>query len=206
MLKFRNDLFRSEMNQAIRLSSRDLQQKLAGERLYGFSLCLESLGFFVGAYGNSEEGLDRVVDVYRKKGYYTAKKGDLTSHLRASLRWNCEDGWLALDDPYYTNSNELLRASYDSDPDQFYDRGCTRLVYLECLAALADCDRDGLFGRGRDRESLTLTMYLGDQSDQEWLGWAIQVNPDEVYNRFQAELAAGNAAHEQLIYTSPKRR
>ena len=98
MLKFNTDLFRSEVAQAIRRSFLDLKQNLAGENLYGFSLCLESVGSFVGAYGNSEEGLGRIVQKYLEKGCYKAKKGDLTTHLNASLRWNCEDGWLALDE------------------------------------------------------------------------------------------------------------
>jgi hypothetical protein len=202
MLKLRNDLFRSEMKEAIRLSFLSLQERLTGERLYGFSLHLGALGSFVGACGNTEEGLGRVVDVYRQRGHYQAKKGDLTTHLHMMLRWSCADGWLFVHDPYFTNANQLLHVSYESDPDVFYESGVTRLVYLECLAALADNDADGLFGRGQERETLTLNLYLGDQSDDDLLRWACQVNPDVVHARYRAELAAGHAAEEGLTYTS----
>jgi hypothetical protein len=111
---------------------------------------------------------------------------------------------LALDDPYFKKANELLRASYDSDPDAFSGNGTTRLVFLTCLAALAENDADGVFGLGKERESLTLNLYLGDQSDEMLLRWAVQLNPYEVYERFRAELAAGNAAHDQLVYSLPR--
>jgi hypothetical protein len=188
------------MKEAIRLSFLDLQQKLAGERLYGFSLFLGTLGSFIAAKGNSEEALGRIVEVYRQTGDWTAKEGDLTTHLRTLLRWSCADGWLLLDDPYYSKANQLLHVSYESDPDEFYESGVTRLCYLECLAALADNDADGLFGRGKERQCLTLNLYLGDQSDEDLLRWAFQVNPFEVYERYRAELVAGHAAEKQLTY------
>ena len=194
------DKLRVLLRNAIPKAFAELQQKLSGERIYGFSLCLEALGSFVGAYGNSEEGLNRIVAEYLTKQRYASKRGNLAEHLRHVLRWNCEDGWLALDDAF-TEASALLRSSFDADPDAFLEFGCDRLVYLECLGALAESDCMGIFGRDGERESVTLNLYLGDQSDEMLLGWANQVNSHGVYKRFESELAAAVKADELLVYS-----
>jgi len=200
MIPFENAAFRSELRRAIPASFAELQRQRANERIYGYSLCLDALGSFVGAYGQTEEGLGRIVETYQLENRYRARKGDLTAHLRAMLRWNCEDGWLFLADPYFEEANRLLREPHHGDADAFYDRGATRLVYLECLAALAECDASGLFGRGQDREAVTLNLYLGDQSHEMLLRWADQIDPHPVCERLRDELVAEIAAGDQLEY------
>jgi len=204
MLQFSPEALRASLVLAIRAAFAEFKIQRANETLYGFSLSLEALGNFVAAYGASEEGLAREVARYQHKKFYQARQGDLAQHLTCDLRWNCENGWLALDGPF-VSLNESLRASYDQDPEQFYESGHTRLVYTLCLAALAECDADGLFGRGAVRDSLTLNLSTNDDSDEQLLRWAAQVNPPHVSERYRAELALGRAASAELIYNPPKR-
>ena len=50
------------------------------------------------------------------------------------------------------------------------------------------------FGTGTDREAVVVNLWKGDQSDEERLEWATQLNPETVWRRFERELEEASAA------------
>jgi len=109
--------FSRELSEGVRRAYLSFRKEVQGETIYGFSLCLTPMGSYVGAYGTTEERLDQVVAKYQAEGLYRARKGVLKNHLRASLRWNCADDWLFIDDPYFTKANKTLRPAFETNPD-----------------------------------------------------------------------------------------
>jgi hypothetical protein len=59
-----------------------------------------------------------------------------------------------------------------------------------CIEVLKRMDAEGAFGTGPERERVVLGIcYIGgDNSQEEFLGWAKQVNPSSVYKRLRKEL------------------
>lgn len=193
--------FRHELLQASAQSLVEAQRACGEGQLYGFSLVLDALGSAVSAIAQSEEGLERSVAKEAEGGYWATKTGNLRGLLAKMKRWTCED-WLSCE-TFFGEANRLLHESYASNPEDFLERGSNRLVYLCCLTTLADLDVQGAFGNGKHREAIVLNLYLGDQSDEELLRWAIQVNPYEVYTRYATELQEAHAAFKELVYTGP---
>lgn len=190
--------FRAALLEGVRQAYIELKRRMATESLYGFSLCLNSLGQSVGGvYGLTEEKLNKTVINYISRGY-SALGCDLRNLLQVNLRWSVEDAGIYVDEQYFAEADRVLSASFESDWETFYENGTTRVVYGTCLHVLQELDAEGLFGRGQDRNRLVLNLWLGDQGDEELLSWAQQLNGDDIYSRFKSELAVSREAWKQI--------
>jgi hypothetical protein len=197
--------FRSALMVATRDAYEELREHFAKEQMYGFSLCITALAQGVGAaYGQSEEGLDRVVEDYLRRGC-TVQSGDLRQTLRAGTRWYSCDGWKYANEEHFSAADKLLSESFGSDCEAFYENGTTRLVFGTCYTVLQELDTHVLFGKGSARQKMTVNLYIGDHSDQDLLRWADELNPFEVFERYKEELAAELEASKRLIYVSKMR-
>jgi len=192
------DAFRSALLEATRQAWEELKQRLPGERIYGFSLGLHALGSRVGpAFAQSEEGLTRAALESVQRGY-SARTGDALKLLRANNRWYASEGWIESEESYFRKAGDLLEVRFGSAWEEFVDNGTTGVVFETCRQVLRTMDAEADFGTGIDRELLTLNLYLGDQSDEQLIGWAKEVNTPENALRFAAELATGHVAYKQI--------
>lgn len=199
MVQFDVLRYRDAINLAVQESYLDLKRQLSGQHLYGFSIYMHPLGTCVSACLQSEEGLDRVAQTYVDSGRYQLENGDLFEALRILLRWNCADDWLIADESHFVEVNNIIDRSFESNWEEFTNAGCTQLVYLQNMAALVENRAKGLF---TDQPHLVLNLYCGDQSDQELLAWANQVNTTEAYDVYKKELNDGTVVGQQLIKTN----
>ncbi|HEX5243704.1 MAG TPA: DUF4303 domain-containing protein [Tepidisphaeraceae bacterium] len=124
----------------------------------------------------SEKGLGEAV----KK--YMAKKMDSAEKAAHRLRWSIGTS------PHFL---ELVKAAdqFNDRPNVFklspkdFAREVHRRLKAACTA-LQELDAQGLFGKGAEREKITLYIEGGDV-DREWkLKWAQRLNPPSVYERY----------------------
>jgi hypothetical protein len=152
-----------------------------GETPYAFLFEISPSGFSAHGTVGTEEALTRFAERGIGKGY-----GDSVDSLRADFRWGSpEDAWYQQPDDAFDAVNALLGQAEEASLYQRYD-GTLETLCLEVLKAM---DTDGIFGTGAEREKIVLGLcYIGgDNSAQEFLGWAKQVNPPKVYKRLRKE-------------------
>jgi hypothetical protein len=96
-----------------------------------------------------------------------------------------EDAWYQQPDSAFGAVNRLLARA---ERDNLYEAYAGVLEGL-CIDVLRELDASGAFGLGADRERVVLGVcYIGgDNSEEEFLGWAEQVNPPKVFERLTAE-------------------
>lgn len=190
-VKFRNALIEAASEALI-----EVRRSFGEEDLYGFVLMLDGLGSVVSAAGQSEQALEQSAVLNAR--YWKCETGNLNLLISKMHRWDCAE-WTIVERPF-EKANSLLDSV---DYERLYDYGVSRLVYLSCLATLAELDANGVFGRGRERKSIVLNLFIGDQSDSDLLTWAKMVNPHEVFVRYKGEIHEARAVYEKLVYTGP---
>jgi hypothetical protein len=180
----------------------NFRSTLPGETMYSFLFELPCEGTHAHAAVATEEGLIRVAEKYAGWGY-RAKDGDTAVALRTWLRWaGPEDGWFQGGDMdcFVTVSDAVDEAVAAGHMEPF-DGQLNTLA----LAALRAMDARGVFGVGIERDMVVLGMcYIGgDNSDEEFLGWAEEVNPPAVMSRLRREIKESRATDERIA--RPKR-
>jgi uncharacterized protein DUF4303/putative pyrroloquinoline-quinone binding quinoprotein/WD40 domain-containing protein len=115
--------------------------------------------------------------------------GSLATRL-TQLRWS------PVDTPYYLHGEEHfaeVQRLLDARPDPYEldDDAAEAEVHARleaCFDALARLDREGLFGRGTDRDRVLVTVLQGDQSQGSLLRDARRLNPATVLQRLADDL------------------
>lgn len=174
---------RIELRTAVEKFLCELMNKHSGETLYGFLLEVSCEGFSAHGAAATEEGLTR----YAEK--WVAEEGGKLNRWKAEFRWGSpEDAWYQQPDAAFNKVNQLLRKAEQQELYERYDGTLNEL----CIDVLKEMDAAGVFGTGPDRERLIVGLcYIGgDNSEEEFLGWAKQVNPPKVYKRLRQELQA----------------
>jgi len=187
-----------KLSRASKFALADVRAMTRDEALYGVSLITNPLGTAVSLIAQTEENLDRKVCQMLEQGEWSSQAGDAQSLLKTTQRWTGE-GWLAFE-PIFEDVNRFLGALYGADPDAFFDSGVTRLVFLCCLTVLGALDAQGRFGRGRQRDSVVLNLFISDQSEEELIAWARSINPQEASDRYARELRGAGRAFKRLAY------
>ena len=164
------------MEAAIRRALPALQKRTRGERPYAFALYTSgtSLFSYVTISANTEEGLSKVAAQYLARD-----PGSTLERERDSLRWNAGD-WAYHDFarvPRLTLSRSLAIRS------RFEDAA----VWDAFAIALARCDDAGSFGRGEDRERVTLCILCGDMDARFFMKGVRRLNSASVAARAQRE-------------------
>jgi hypothetical protein len=176
------DDIRAALRAAAETFLRGVEKQHPGETLYGFLFEISSVGFSANGAAATEEGLARYAEAYAQENGGTADR------LRAEFRWgSTEDAWYQQPDAAFAAVNKLLARA---EREELYEEYGGALEGL-CLDVLKDLDAAGTFGTGaaRDRIVLGVCYTGGDNSEEEFLGWAKQVNPPKVFKRLKAEFA-----------------
>src|SRR5207249_3020467 len=125
----------------------------------------------------------RTAEKYATKYRYRARSGETLPVLRTLLRWGSpEDGWYArYDARFFDEANRLLREAREQGALEMLDHPLNNV----CLEALRELDDAGVFGTGDERDEVLIGICYtgGDNSEQEFFGWAEKVNPPQVIER-----------------------
>lgn len=140
---------------------------------------------------STEKGLETVATDYQKKPFYQNQSIDF---LKQDLRWSPCDSPLHddyVDDMPHTQEllapiSDLMFELYEMDKIKASDAIHDDLVELS-LNVLNQLQNEGLFD-ALDRESFTLNLICGDQSDEERLERARRLNPTKAYEKYKNTL------------------
>lgn len=192
--------FQATLHDELRAAWQALRAARPDDTFYGFGLHTGSDASALGVVAFSTLGLQQAADRYA-----TRYASDPALHLR-SLRWSPADSpLLAGGDEVLARSQALRDAMPDPfpddddlDDDNFDDSApdlVAKSVFAAGFAALKSLAKEGLFGRGVERESLVLSIWQYDESEKKKLSAARKLNPAAVVARYQAELEDGLKAY-----------
>src|SRR4026208_2314532 len=171
----------TELRAAITNAARETFTKLrdthSKETFYAFALYTSNSANYITASANTEEGL-----LQRAKHYEKQKKKGLRRHADL-LRWHPPDwAYHCAGDDYFEAAEEILGVLpdiNDLDEDRFEKEFDSRMFLF--IEALKQLDVEGFFGRGKERQKVTLLVAMGDQETKLLLKCAQQLNPANVY-------------------------
>jgi hypothetical protein len=179
------DAIRTALRAAAEEFLRGVEKEHPGETLYGFLFEIEpSQSTAHGAVG-TEEGLTRYAEKW-VKGKSADERTNTVEKARDCFRWgSTEDAWYQQPDEVFGSVNELLQRALEEGLYERYSDGLEKV----CVEVLKELDAEGRFGTGAERERVVLGLcYIGgDNSAEEFLRWARQVNPQKVYRRLRRE-------------------
>ncbi len=172
----------SKLTEAIAQDLREAWQKLIKsekrEEIYCFGIYTTELGDYLIPTACGEKGLAKVAKRYVKEGHY--KSGEALE----ALRWSLPDS--PHHDTFKYDRTEML-LSDRPDPygltESQSDREA-RTRHQAAYTALKTLDKEGLFGKGKMRESITIVLTGPDNADEFALHWLKKLNPKSVYEAF----------------------
>lgn len=165
----------------------------SGESMYAFLYEVNCEGDFIHGAVATEEGLARVAGMYESKGY-RAKTGDTATQLKQWLRWaGPEDGWYQGTDLHcFDDAMRLIDQAMAAELMKQYD-GTLNELALQTLSALRST---GVF----DSTTVLGLCYIGgDNSDEETLEWAEQVNSTPVMDVLRREMLVSRSTSDQIL-------
>ncbi|MCE9532707.1 MAG: DUF4303 domain-containing protein [Planctomycetes bacterium] len=167
------------------------------DEFYCFAFYTNGEMNYVGVTASTYQGLDKVAQEYKKKPPYMAMS---IEDLRLDLKWspcdsplhdNAENDLTALDSLMQAVDAELSRRfDLKDDGKSFKEfeaqvRGCF-------ASALKRIDGEGVFGSGDQRKKVVANLLMGDQSDEDRIGFAARVNPSESVKMLKQDLEAAS--------------
>jgi hypothetical protein len=163
-----------QLKEILRTAWKRIVGKSAGERAYAFGLYTNDAAQYMYPFLLGEKGLEKIAKEYVTRGSYTA------ADAARNLRWSTADSAYELSEQTY---------EFDDRPDVYdlSDTAAARETHYRLNAAataLKELDKEGVFGRGEDRQNITLYIEGGDVNREWILKWAKKVNPRPVYDRF----------------------
>lgn len=170
---------REMVRDAARPAFAAVRRRQPGERFYAFALQSLDDASGVYAHANTEEGYQRTLAKARARPWPVEERYQ---------RWYWGE-WdhQNIEVPSFRGVYEFIakkgREETDS-PDQWQKfRG---VVFAAMVAALADLDEEGAFGRGAEREQVTLFCTVEDSWCNDWVEdeSAARLNPREAYRGF----------------------
>jgi hypothetical protein len=185
-------MFRDTLLTEFQLAWQVLREAHPTDHFYSFGLYTTPLAEYLMVTASTEEGLSIVTE------HYLASDGGDASLTRASLRWSPCDSPLHQEGTDLLPKAQLLRAN---GPDPYEDTiesdEAVALVFEVAVDVLKQLDNEKIFGTDLERSRLVLGIWMGDQSDEERIEFARQLNPKRVVERFAKELDGGNIAFIQ---------
>ncbi len=157
-----------------------------------------SLAFFTsGSLGylstscSTIEGLKFISEQYQGNVYFS----DVTfQDIQKELKWStCDSPYhlafgddIDVDDLMNELSMRCLRLSFDCKEDEA--SLLRRKVEEVLIRVLKRLDKEGVFGNGIVRENIVVNILKGDQSGEEQLYFAKQLNKTSIFERFRDEM------------------
>jgi hypothetical protein len=160
-----------------------LREQHPDEHWYAFALYTYDAAGYVIATANSEEALEEVARETRGP----------TADIWVTHRWSpCVWTYHCFGEEHFEASarwvRELHERSYAA-VEGAPEAEIPDAVFAVCREVLRQMDAEGRFGTGSDREAITINLLMGDQSDEERLEWARELNPPAVVERLEREFA-----------------
>lgn len=184
---------KSVLVNACRTAFAEVRASHKGESFYCMGLFTSGLFGYLVPTAMTEEGLDRVVREYQADPAYA---NEPPGRLRFSLRWSTCDSPLHLEGASHFDEVNVLMAEVseafsaidiDHGWGEFEDFA-RRIETLIC-EVLTLVDQEGVFGVGKEREGIFVTMLMGDQDDSI-LTIGRRLNPPATVKRFENEWRA----------------
>jgi hypothetical protein len=153
----------------------ELRASHPSEHVYAFGLFTDDDASGIVPTANSEEALAALAAKHQRMG----------AGFVASLRWSWWE-WNFGGSFGKQHIQAGYRAIFDMERDDF---GAFRQSVLSLMSAvLSDLDAEGIFGRGADRESITLFCSISDSEEAEELfDRSVQaLNPPSVVAQYEA--------------------
>jgi hypothetical protein len=165
------------------------------DKFYCFAFYTNGEFTYAALTASTYEGLDKVAYDYKRKAPYKAMS---IEDLRLDLKWSPDDSPLhgaaedvltALDPFMEGVTAELRRRSDLKDNWKSFDEFVAQV--RSCFAnALKRIDADEVFGCGEERKMVLVNLLMGDQSDEDRIGFAERVNPPESVKMLKHDLEA----------------
>lgn len=181
---------RKEIASAARQAFTFVRQQNSDETFYAFGLYTDSDVMTIGPFSNSEEGLERLGQKYEQllgQEYEEMRQKYNESGVPLWLRW-APDDWEYCDVgvKYFDEVQKMIGGGrYFETDEEFVAR--KKGVLGAFVAALRELDAEGFFGKGNEREAVTLLLNITDPSDFEvkWMLEYVQaLNPEPAYRGY----------------------
>ena len=166
-------------------------------KFYCFAFYTNGEFNYVVLTASTYEGLDNVSQEYKKKTPYKAMS---IEDLRLALKWSpCDsplhgaaEDVLTAHDPLMQGVAAELDRRFDLEDDgKSFDEFAAEV--RTCFAkALKRIDAEGVFGRGDERKKVVVNLLMGDQTDEDRIGFAERVNPSESVKMLKQDLEAAS--------------
>ncbi|MCI0641977.1 MAG: DUF4303 domain-containing protein [Gemmataceae bacterium] len=167
------------------------------DKFYCFAFYTNGEMNYVGVTASTYEGLDKVAEEYKKKPPYKAMS---IEDLRLDLKWSpcdsplhgdAENDLTALDSSMQAVAAELYRRFDLKDDGKSFKEFEAQV--RGCFAnALKRIGAEGVFGSGDERKKVVANLLMGDQSDEDRIGFAARVNPAESVQMLKQDLEAAS--------------
>ncbi len=204
-IDFDYDKFGNDLLQATRISVTNVQKTHPNHNFYSYALYTSGEQGYLILTVNSEQGLTQIAEKYLH--YENYRDLDISlADMRIYLRHSPTDSPLhALNiciKPFKEINQKLevrleqmltIYRDYLDEPEvtQFSElhRGKFNQICFQTLQKLAG---EGIFGTNSSENGLVLNLLMGDQSDQERLQYASQINSPEIVAQYETEVKRGH--------------
>jgi len=192
LIKLEDELYRHGVS-----GFRRIREAHPHDSFYCFAFYTNGEYSYVALTASTFEGLDAVAKKYKSMPRYAAMS---LEDLRLDLKWSPDDSplhgaaedVLTVIDPLMQEVGAELDRRFDLEDDWKSFREFDAEV-RRCFAnALKRIEEDGIFGRGEERKQLVVNLLMGDQSDEDRIGFAERVNPSESIKLLKEDLEAAN--------------
>jgi hypothetical protein len=174
------ETLRELVREAARTAFAAVRRKQPNERFYVFALQSLDDASGVYAHANTEEGYQRTLALRRSEPWRLKEEVE-----EQYLRWYW-GGWdhQNVEFPSFGGVYEFHRFA-NLAPQVWWVAG-RAAVFAAMVGALADLDVEGVFGRGDERERVTLFCTVHDSYCREWVEEesAARLNSPRVYRAF----------------------
>jgi hypothetical protein len=174
-----------------------IREAHAKDTFYCFAFFTNGEFSYVAVTASTHEGLEKVAQQYKKQPRYRAMS---IEDLRLDLKWSpCDSPLHGRAEDVLTPVDRLMEA-ISAELDRRFDLNDDQKAFDEFSLQLEDCfakalrriDTDGIFGRDAERKKVVVNLLMGDQSDEDRIGFAERVNPAESVEMLRQDLAAAN--------------
>lgn len=169
--------FQKELTHAVHTDFTELVQQFKSETIYAIALVTDSDAGTVYMAVNTEEGLQRKIEHYKREGYPD------TETRRATLRW-VPDEWTYSDGDL--KPSQLAKVSRILMEREDYSEESQSEFYEAATEALQQLDQEGLFIDNALRDQLTLFLSVVDDDRVDAIEnySAKLLNSESVYEQF----------------------
>ena len=187
-LQFDAPYFTAIVSTLAQTAFQDILSQIGDEHLYAFGLYTNGEGSYVLPTSNTEEALDR-----KATASAAGNTALLTLHHQ-SLRWSpCDWQYHEVGgDAAVEQVAQYLEQGWNANyTDYLFD---PEVIEMCCIEALRQLQCDRFFTLPENQSPVLVNVFKGDQSDEELIAFAQQLNDETLCTQFQQELDRGYEA------------